>query len=856
MDTAIRDDDSHTLPPIPSFSDHPKDALPSQSADMSASAPTTPPKDPKPKKSNPLNDLIDTERTYVEQLTGIIRKIAAAWSRSNLPPPELDTMFRCIEAVYKADKGLLSKLTEIGTNPSSPKALGDLLMKWIDDLDAPYTNYCNKYCCGFDDWEPVRSNRKLPDVLASFSASTPPTSSEQSIWTLDALFLLPKARLKYYRKLYNRLLKGTVAGRSDHRLLLGALEKLDALLGVLEYRQSVKVGLLKDDIPPTVPELEDDVVDMKTQRVSDPAQNPPDPNAKFIMQNIGLHTETESISKRTSEGNTVISNRESKAKPPIPIAELERRLSTEGTLDVFTMNPKAVRLQMLPPHLTFTREMRYSQDVLIRFTPKATNTEVVHRRGHVFLLSDLLLICEWMTPQEKAQREPDGPDLWLCYPPLAGKVLRTSDVEGQPHVLQIAVMKKEFLLVESDSVNTRNVLMQHLKECIEFSTSLPPPSKEPPPPVPPLRMQANSTYASPSSIGVQNGHINNVVPPVGDPSASRYPGRQDSLSPLSQTLPRHEVPVNAMTNLSLGPDAQLQRGAHRTASLRGPNPSPIHPQGFPRQPGDYQSRPSSSSSAASQNSRYSNPRAPPFPFNHPYPDRPAPAPSPMVQGGPYRPNGLPMRPPSDTPAPYGTVRKSSSMHSLASQYSQRERSAFYPPMPNPPADLVRNGMSRVGSVSNLQATYSRPLLPSAQMQSRTFSMAEQSFDEPSPPGSPVEPIRRDPGSMTSTGHTNTKCKVFLQQQHSQWKSLGSAKLNLYQEHTTNVKQLVVKSNKTVLISTIVLTDGVERVGKTGVAIELSDKGARTGIIYMLQLRDESSAIGLFNSLLAGSDRSG
>jgi hypothetical protein len=102
-----------------------------------------------------------------------------------------------------------------------------------------------------------------------------------------------------------------------------------------------------------------------------------------------------------------------------------------------------------------------------------------------------------------------------------------------------------------------------------------------------------------------------------------------------------------------------------------------------------------------------------------------------------------------------------------------------------------------------------------------------------------------------------KCKVFLKQGHAQWKSLGSAKLKLFHEQPTNVKQLVVEAedkNKSVLISTIVLTDGVERVGKTGVAVELSDNGARTGIIYMIQLRNEQAAVGLYESLLAGSDR--
>lgn len=135
-------------------------------------------------------------------------------------------------------------------------------------------------------------------------------------------------------------------------------------------------------------------------------------------------------------------------------------------------------------------------------------------------------------------------------------------------------------------------------------------------------------------------------------------------------------------------------------------------------------------------------------------------------------------------------------------------------------------------------------------------MAEPSFDEPSPPNSPVEETPLSAGPVTSTISAQMKCKVFLQQQHAQWKSLGSAKLKLYRQDPTNIKQLVVEAekDKSVLISTIVLTDGVERVGKTGVAIELSDQGARTGIIYMIQLRNEKSAGGLFDSLLAGSDR--
>jgi hypothetical protein len=86
---------------------------------------------------------------------------------------------------------------------------------------------------------------------------------------------------------------------------------------------------------------------------------------------------------------------------------------------------------MAPPSLTYTRELRFSIDVTIRFTPRATGVEITHHKGHIFLLSDLFLVCERMSPEEKAQGGVDGADMWLCYPPLAGKVLRVSEVADQ-----------------------------------------------------------------------------------------------------------------------------------------------------------------------------------------------------------------------------------------------------------------------------------------------------------------------------------------------------------------------------------------------------------------------------------------
>jgi hypothetical protein len=117
--------------------------------------------------------------------------------------------------------------------------------------------------------------------------------------------------------------------------------------------------------------------------------------------------------------------------------------------------------------------------------------------------------------------------------------------------------------------------------------------------------------------------------------------------------------------------------------------------------------------------------------------------------------------------------------------------------------------------------------------STSASTLHHAAEEDSPPPSPTVPKEPEKTRIVA----EMRCKIFLQQQHSQWKSLGTAKLKLFLSQPSNTKQLVVDSDKkgATLVSTIVLTDGVERVGKTGVAIELSDQGDRTGIVYMLQV---------------------
>lgn len=139
---------------------------------------------------------------------------------------------------------------------------------------------------------PVSSNSKLPATLAAFSASNPPPfspsshghPSEPPLWTLDSLFLLPHGRLKYYKKLYGRLLKSTAPGRSDHKLLIGAMDKLERLLATVEGRFNVR---LQSSSPI---ETEDEIV------VGPPQYSPVEPGIRDTLLSDGTSSRHASTS--------------------------------------------------------------------------------------------------------------------------------------------------------------------------------------------------------------------------------------------------------------------------------------------------------------------------------------------------------------------------------------------------------------------------------------------------------------------------------------------------------------------------------------------------------------------------------
>lgn len=96
---------------------------------------------------------------------------------------------------------------------------------------------------------------------------------------------------------------------------------------------------------------------------------------------------------------------------------------------------------MAPPNLPFPRRLRFSADVVINFTPRSTGVEVTHRQAHIYLLTDLFLVSERMSEEERRGPEGrDGADMWLCYPPLSAKHIIVADMEGPNGMLTSLVL--------------------------------------------------------------------------------------------------------------------------------------------------------------------------------------------------------------------------------------------------------------------------------------------------------------------------------------------------------------------------------------------------------------------------------
>ncbi|CAG8499556.1 2850_t:CDS:10 [Ambispora leptoticha] len=811
-------------------------------------------------KPSPLLDLIDTEKQF---------RVTACWSPDDLPPAELDAMFRYTEEIYRQNKRFYSKLSKISKDPQSAKDLGDTLMIWIEDMEAPYTQYCQHFIKGFDSWSMIEEHESLQQTLIKI------TSERNRPVSLDFFFEMPLARLQYYKKLYMRLLRSTEPGRSDHNLLFSANQRLDALIDM--ERQARTRIQTRPAVLATLPmkQPKHDAIATIAISPSIPQQQHPPPVSPISPNSPNSNYSPSSL---TSPGGSLHPGLNSEFPNRINwnygLKELEEQLDTSNVIDLFNKQPKQVKISFLPPNLPFKREIRLHDNFVVII--KYADGSVMHK-AHLFLLTDILMICRVLTPEEK-QRTPNM-EFLLLYPPLSGKHLAVRDLdEAKYDLLELFVMKREKVLLRAESKSVKDRWFQGFNEVIDFATKA---SAKP------------KVKTDPRSLG--QGSVDSPL------SAS---DKRSPRSPRSPVVP-YAVSNDAGQLLSL-PNAQHQM----------PQPSsPVSSErkNFPLNNDQNTSDSRLSPPGLAVNNNYNNgnnstgypPNTKPQPKVHFQPRSRTPDP-PHNAGGQYPGDYKPYPTESSSSlrsdpaaaevhmAPH--LQRSSSNSSLASVSSiaaTREilyktppckvsiwKENMWKPLTTRENCIVEIRMTTTGQCcwaivleKSRRMVVNAWILPTTTLHRETptdFSISCEigqskeyyRINTPHPveadrcmqivPGPPQILVARSSSLQaqengretvaTVTEIMETKCRVFLQNDHGVWTNLNWGHMKLSIETPAHRKRIVISSEKRAkIIDAIVWEDGVERVGKNGVAITL----ANMGIVYMLQMKEEKTAIKAF-----------
>lgn len=891
------------------------------------------------RRTNPLGELISTETRYVHELGITLHRVAAAWNPKDLPSKDVDAMFRALHTVYRTNSEFLRALQEIGPNPTSPKGLGNLLMHWVDTLQGPYTHYLDVYTPHLDSRPDIVHHVRLQSVLQNTNRQIP-RNDYPSGWTLDRFFELPIVRLVFYKKLYGRLLRNAQPGRSDHTLLLTANEKLDAL-NERAQRQKASPGPLPAD-----------------QRALASASSPPT-------------TDPRPLSPMTpTMGRALVPPHEGAVPAPVPawthsaqsitssirsqsLDQMQARIDSTCTIDIFTMEPKNCRLQLVLPGLSFERALRLTDGAKLEILP-AQGKPLMIQHARLILLTDLILVAEDVTPSA-----PGAPDVKLIFPPLSGRFIDAfDDTRWGPACVRLSIMNRVSMVMHLATTERKHEWLQALSVCKSFSghprpqqDKPPSPSKSAPQIAPLAPGQVTSRPPARSQTPNEPTKVHAPLSPVPRPPVPRPPVPHGPPGHSSRPPQAAQPGAPSMVRPPTSPDSLVQ-GTSSAQNARveqasasslvhsgaGTVGGPVQPSSAPRMMPVYGApappRPSALGAPTAQNVRMgqestlprpsmgapftsgqnktarppalppllphtiTNGNLPPVPlaeqdtsFASPplSPEPPTRANSLASQDSfpriPHRldtPDSMLQQRPDDAPRPGGSTAMSfgsasekamGNMIPQAPGPEQRRSPLFVRnpirtatlPMPatsasdlSSPSQLPRV-LSRSASQSRLgeHIPSNGTVLPSQMVRDKPQRNSNEWMHEPDDDDNDISNSRRMRAHEAQSFNlcAQMRCKVFLKHSYAQWRALGPARLRLYHLRPSNTNQLVVENDKKTIISSIILPIAVQRVGRTGLAIELSDYGRLTGVVYMLHMRSEESANGLHQQLLTGSSRS-
>lgn len=193
----------------------------------------------------------------------------------------------------------------------------------MEDLAGPYTRYASIYLAGYDHFSSAANNQKLPNILAAISRALPPVPPSET-WTIDSLFRLPYIRLRYYRRLYGKLLASATEGRSDHNMLKVAGDKLNVIVNTVEER-------LEMDVNQVEAHGEDVVFNRVKERRAASAATQQDRHA--VNEPIPIHSQAQPGSSPIDRGASKLEEERRS------VAKWEQQKNGEG----ISLGPEAVR---------------------------------------------------------------------------------------------------------------------------------------------------------------------------------------------------------------------------------------------------------------------------------------------------------------------------------------------------------------------------------------------------------------------------------------------------------------------------------------------------------------------------------
>ncbi|KAG0202008.1 hypothetical protein BGX28_005325 [Mortierella sp. GBA30] len=398
---------------------------------------------PIPKPANPLEDLVETEADYINDLKMLLQRVSAGWTPDDLPPKEVDEMLRNIESIHTISRKLAKKLGDVMTSQDVTKELGPVLMWFVDAMEVPYSNYCRNHVPQLDNWPEIINNTRLQDILTVLAAE-----QFQHV-TLDSFLMKPIDRLHYYRRLYMRLLDSSERGKPDFDALEAAFMRIDTILRL------VTVDVPGTSRHPASPALSgiSSMSALRNALPSPPITDQTSPNFPPQARNpLSPALPPSPMSPGTSPSQRPQPNGNNPSRTAEAMMELERTLDMNKVLDLFTMQPKACALSLA----------LIERETVIRgnfcFTVSTDGgQEDRFEDGHVLLLSDLLLFCRTKTAEEiHCNAEGNISSYWLLFPPLAVRhvLARDGTLGDQVPIVELTIVNrvKARIWIQEDSL--------------------------------------------------------------------------------------------------------------------------------------------------------------------------------------------------------------------------------------------------------------------------------------------------------------------------------------------------------------------------------------------------------------------